>query len=95
MDIGGTANVDQQLENERNAAMMDATKLLIHSLEKNGDISSGVKDKCLSNFHKKVDKLDKDLNEDFKKDMEGLLKQLSMKNKVTYLLKLMYYNYIK
>ncbi|KAK2151621.1 hypothetical protein LSH36_356g01032 [Paralvinella palmiformis] len=81
MDIGATANIDQQMENERNAGMMDATKLLIHNLAKNGDISGGVKDKCLSNFNKKVDKMDKDLNEDFKKYMETLLKELSTKNK--------------
>jgi len=84
MDIGATANIDQQMENERNAGMMDATKLLIHNLAKNGDISGGVKDKCLSNFNKKVDKMDKDLNEDFKKYMETLLKELSTKNKVCF-----------
>jgi hypothetical protein len=82
MDIGGTARVDQQLENEHNQAMVDATKMILNNLLKNGDISSSVKDKSLSNFQKKVDKLDKDLNEDFKKDMEALLRSLSIKNKV-------------
>ena len=84
MDIGGTSRVDQQLENEHNKAMTDATKMLLLSLMKNGDITSGVRDKALSNFQKKVDKLDKDLNDDFKKDMEALLKTLSVKNKVHY-----------
>ena len=48
MDIISTINVDEDIEKERNAAMIKATHALVAGLRINGDIPKGTQEKCKS-----------------------------------------------
>ena len=84
LDILSTINVDTDIENERDNAMVLATILLIQSLRKNGDITKQVEDKSISTFNARVKDLDKRLENDFLKQLELIYKALGRKNKVLY-----------
>ena len=47
MDIIGTIQVDDEIERERNSAMIKATHALVAGLRLNNDIPKGAQDKCM------------------------------------------------
>ena len=77
--------MDEDIEKERNAAMIDSTDALIRSLQLNGDIDKSMQDKCITTFHRKVRDADNELDTQFQGDMEKLFKSLSGKNKVLWI----------
>ena len=50
MDIASTIGVDQDLEKERNDAMVNATLALVNSFARNGDVTPSTEQKCTSAY---------------------------------------------
>ena len=77
-----TISIDENLDNERNLAMVEGTKMLVQSLRINGDIDKSTEDRCTQTFQKNLADMDKTVSSEFDKEMELLLRKLSTKNKV-------------
>ena len=89
-DIIDTINIDQEIENERDEAMINATLMLIRNLQANGDVPANVLEKSTAKFRKRLSDLDQKLDADYKKEVEAIYNGLSAKNKVQFWL----YKYI-
>ncbi|KAL4231314.1 smoothened signaling pathway [Mactra antiquata] len=81
LDIVNTVNVDTDLEKERNDASMATTELILTSLHTNKDIDKGTLDTALSNMKKRRVHVDKQQDEDYKREMKKLYKKISAKNR--------------
>ena len=82
LDIVNTVNVDTSIEKNRNDASMNTTELLIQGLLSNNDISKGTMDTALSNLRNKRAHMDRQHDEDYKREMKKLYKKISAKNRV-------------
>ncbi|XP_064630061.1 limbin-like isoform X2 [Lineus longissimus] len=81
LDILSTIHVDQNLDNERNNASVEASTLTVRSLCQNGDVAPEVEAKSLGLFMKNLGDLDKKLEGDYRKELKEILKRLANKNK--------------
>ena len=77
-----TVKTDENIEKERKMATIDSTVALIHNLQKNGDITKQIEDKCVTTFRRKVREQDKELDTQFAQDTQDMFKSFSAKNKV-------------
>ena len=84
LDIVNTVNVDTQIEKDRNDASMATTELLIQGLHSNKDIDNKTMDGVLVNLRKKRAHMDRQHDEDYKREMKKLYKKISAKNRVRY-----------
>ena len=80
-DINQTMKLEQDLEKERSAAMVNGTTMLVDSMRKNGDVDKGVADKCASDMDKKIKEMEKKGDQTLRTDLEGMLKNLNVKHK--------------
>ena len=83
LDIVNTVNVDTQIEKDRNDASMATTELLIQGLHSNRDIDNKTMDSVLTNLRKKRAHMDRQHDEDYKREMKKLYKKISAKNRVS------------
>ena len=84
LDIVNTVNIDTSIEKDRNDASMNTTELLIQGLLSNNDISKGTMDTALSNLRNKRAHMDRQHDEDYKREMKKLYKKISAKNRVCF-----------
>ena len=82
LDIVSSIKVDTDIETERNDATVQATTLLLDGLHQNKDLSTGNQQQVVSNFKKKRTNLDKNLDDEYKREVKKLYKKLGAKNKV-------------
>ncbi|XP_053407084.1 trichohyalin-like isoform X2 [Mercenaria mercenaria] len=81
LDIVNTVNVDTNLERERNDASMATTELLLTGLHSNNDINKGTLETALGNLRNRRVHLDRQQDEDYKREMKKLYKKISAKNR--------------
>lgn len=74
--------VDTEIETERNDATVQATTLLLDGFHQNKDLSTANQQQCINNFKKKRTNLDKNLDDEYKREVKKLYKKLGAKNKV-------------
>ena len=82
LDIVNTVNIDTSIEKDRNDASVVTTELLIQGLHSNNDISKGTMDNVLGNMRNKRAHMDRQHDEDYKREMKKLYKKISAKNRV-------------
>ncbi|VDI48512.1 ellis van creveld syndrome protein 2, partial [Mytilus galloprovincialis] len=80
LDIVSSIKVDTDIETERNDATVQATVLLLNGLHQNKD-SSANQQQVTNNFKKKRTNLDKNLDDEYKREVKKLYKKLGAKNK--------------
>ncbi|XP_063433599.1 limbin-like [Mytilus trossulus] len=81
LDIVSSIKVDTDIETERNDATVQATVLLLNGLHQNKDLSSANQQQVQNNFKKKRTNLDKNLDDEYKREVKKLYKKLGAKNK--------------
>lgn len=81
LDIVSSINVDTDIERERNDAAVQGTILLLDGLHQNKDISTANQQQVVNNFRKKRTNLDKNLDDEYKREVKKLFKKLGAKNK--------------
>ena len=82
LDIVNTVNIDTSIEKDRNDASMATTELLIQGLHSNNDINKGTMETAMGNLRTKRAHMDRQHDEDYKREMKKLYKKISAKNRV-------------
>ncbi|XP_052251546.1 trichohyalin-like isoform X1 [Dreissena polymorpha] len=81
LDILNTVIIDTSLEKERNDASMATTELLIGGLHANNDITKATMDTAVNNLRSRRTHMDRQQDEDYKREMNKLYKKISAKNR--------------
>ena len=75
--------MDEDLEKERNQAIMSATFTLLQNMEKNGDLNPKVTQQGIQKFQRASSDLDKKLDQEYKDEVALIYAELSKKNRVS------------
>ncbi|KAL8610097.1 hypothetical protein ACOMHN_024563 [Nucella lapillus] len=81
LDVLATIHVDTDLEQEQNDAAIQTSLLLIEGLRHNKDITKHKEDAAVGTFNSQMKDLDKKLDAEYRKELEGVFTDLSSKNK--------------
>lgn len=87
MDIAATIAVDEGIEDQRNESSEAVTTMYVQIMKQNGDITQGAEDQVLNKHKMRKGVLRKHLDDEYQNEKRKLLKKLSAKNKVSFLLR--------
>lgn len=87
LDIAATIAVDEGIEDQRNESSEAVTTMYVQIMKQNGDITQGAEDQVLNKHKMRKGVLRKHLDDEYQNEKRKLLKKLSAKNKVSFLLR--------